>query len=702
MMRTVKREHYTGMAARKKARLFDPLATPDICAGYPHMLIDHYTARIREMRTERAARLVEIRTPRQARAYQERTQAAIAKAFGPRPPKTPLNACVTGVHEGPHARVEKVIFESRPGIFVTANLYLPKNGDPRRPRPGVIGTCGHAPEGKAAGPYQAFPQCLAAAGFVTLIVEPFSQGERDQYALLPNANQEELTCGHCCFAHNMMGKQQELVGEFFGMWRAWDAIRGLDYLLTRPEVDPQVLGLTGNSGGGTESTWVWALEDRFTMAAPSCFITTFAANLENELPADVEQYPPGVLGAGLEMADFLIARGPKPVLLLGQQFDFFDRRGLREAYADVRGFYARIGAQNRCALFIGPQGHGYSHHNQQAMTAFFHRHAGLKTPLKQLGPKDCEVAEQKKLWATPLGSTVLAGATPIYEKTAELARAQARQRKRVSGAGLLKAVRKVLGLDASSLSKMPPHFRALGPATFANFRGARFAIETETASRDDHRPRVRAFLLYPTRKAGFTLDLEARVRLHLPHASAEAELNQLGTQSEDAGLYALDVRGLGASMHSTADFPFFHAYGFDYMHHGHALMFGESLLGGRVRDVLRTLALFAAEGAKFVELSGQGQGALLAAFAALLAPQLVSKVTLRGAPISFLEWATVPVVRWPAANFPRGVLKYFDLPDVYRALGRRLRIESHWDANMKPVRAVRARLAEAAGLRSSY
>jgi dipeptidyl aminopeptidase/acylaminoacyl peptidase len=73
----------------------------------------------------------------------------------------------------------------------------------------------------------------------------------------------------------------------------------LDVLLSRPEVDPTRVGMTGNSGGGTLSEWIWANEPRLTMCAPSCHVTSFLTNLENELPTDAEQCPPGVIGAGL-------------------------------------------------------------------------------------------------------------------------------------------------------------------------------------------------------------------------------------------------------------------------------------------------------------------------------------------------------------------------------------------------------------------
>ena len=128
-----------------------------------------------------------------------------------------------------------------------------------------------------------------------LIFDPIGQGERLQYAHaeLKPAHRASASASTC-----YAGNQQFLVGEFFGAWRAWDGIRALDYLLTRPEVDPKHVGITGNSGGGTMTTWLCGVEPRWTMAAPSCFVTTFRRNLENELPADTEQCPPHALALG--------------------------------------------------------------------------------------------------------------------------------------------------------------------------------------------------------------------------------------------------------------------------------------------------------------------------------------------------------------------------------------------------------------------
>jgi len=242
----------------------------------------------------------------------------------PFPEKTPLNARVTNVVERDAYKIENLLFESRPGFLVSANLYIPKGR--RFPLPGVVGSCGHSANGKAIDTYQSFCQGLARLGYVVLIFDPIGQGERMQYV---DANWKPIR-GTGTAEHNYAGIQQVLVDERFCTWRAWDAIRALDYLVTRKEVDTRHLGITGNSGGGTMTTWLCGVDQRWTMAAPGCFVTTFLHNLENELPADTEQCPPRVLAQGLDHSDFIAALAPKPVIMVDQEKDYFDVRGLEE------------------------------------------------------------------------------------------------------------------------------------------------------------------------------------------------------------------------------------------------------------------------------------------------------------------------------------------------------------------------------------
>ena len=637
-------------------------------SGYGHMVLDDYVVRVREMRAERAARLRGVTSRLQALAYQERVRSTIRAAFGPPCPRSPLNTQVNGVIERPGYRIEKVWVESQPGCPVTANLYIPSHLT--GPAPAVLGACGHSANGKAYAGYQGFCQRLVKAGFVVLIYDPLNQGERDQYVYVEGRE----VVAECTRAHNMMGKQLELLGESLSTWFVWDGMRALDYLLSRPEVDPQCVGMTGNSGGGTQTTWLWPLEPRLKMAAPSCFVTTFLHNLENELPADCEQYPPGVLAAGLEMADFLIARAPDPLLMLGQHYDFFDRRGFQEACVEVQRFYELLGAQSaNWGCFCGPHPHGFGRENQEAMVAFFARHAALK-PNQHV--EETEVLDDAALYVTPKGNVVEANSRPIYTWVAERAADLASHRPTLSPDALRARVAELLVLPAQ---RIVPHYRNLRPTRLGDATYGRCALETER----DIRAILYKRMVHP--EQAHALDVGQEVHLYLPHHASVEDLSHdplaLALQA-DHELYALDVRGLGESA-PDEEGSFWQSYGLDYMFHGHGILFKESYLGRRTLDVLSTVDLLVTQGASEVHLYGRGQGALLALFAALLHPK-VAKVTLKNGPRTYLDWAQTPLVDWPAANFLRGCLRYFDLDDCIRALGNKVTTMEPWDAHMRP------------------
>jgi hypothetical protein len=382
-----------------------------------------------------------------------------------------------------------------------------------------------------------------------------------------------------------------------------------------------------------------------------------------------------VIGAGLEMIDFLIARAPKPAIILGQQYDFFERRGVQEAFGELQRFYRLLGAENKAALFTGPSTHGYRLENQEAMVEFFRAQAGIAGPPVVVTKQDD--LNESNLQVTPKGDVVAAGSTPIYEAIDEIAGKLEARRRPLSGDALKRAVKQALSLP--KLPTEPPHFRIPRPVSQGGFTYARYAIETE----GDIRAILRKRLV--ERSWGHTLDVEEEVHLLLPHTSAEEDMagGSLVTGA-DGPFYGLDVRGLGESMpepHGVGGF--FQPYGMDYMMHGYALLFGESYLGRRVYDVLRTLDLLKAEGAKTVHLYGCGQGAILAMFVALLRDEVAS-VTLKNGPQSYREWTQAPLVMWPAANFLRGALKVFDLPDILNELGDRATVIEPWGPDMQP------------------
>ena len=211
---------------------------------FPRMVQEYFVDQVRQAERRPRAEQAALHTKADAEAYVQRVRRRIRGSFGPMPERTPLQPRVTKVVQRDAYRIENVIFESRPDFLVTANLYIPKGRS--FPLPGVVGTCGHSSNGKAAAAYQSYAQGLARMGYVVLIFDPIGQGERLQYV------DEELKSrvGVGVREHLYAGNQQFLVGDFFGTWRAWDGIRALDYLLTREEVDPKRVGVTGNSGGG--------------------------------------------------------------------------------------------------------------------------------------------------------------------------------------------------------------------------------------------------------------------------------------------------------------------------------------------------------------------------------------------------------------------------------------------------------------------
>ena len=638
--------------------------TPVPLNRFGRMLQEYYVRRVREVERQVDARRARIRTKADAEAYVREVREKIGQSFGAFPEKTPLNPRVTKVVERDGYRIENVIFDSRPGLPVTANLYVPTGR--AYPLPGVIGTCGHSANGKAAEPYQAFAQGLARQGYVTLIFDPFGQGERLQHVTA------ELKPRHGVGVreHLHVGNQQFLVGEFFGAWRAWDGIRALDYLLTRPEADPTRVGVTGNSGGGTDAAWLCGVETRWAMAAPSCFVTTFRRNLENELPADTEQCPPRALALGLDHSDFVAVMAPKPVIVLDQEKDYFDARGVEQAYARLRALYALLGRADDVEMFLGPDYHGFSKPVREAMYRKFNAVTKVSAAA---GEPALTIEKDETLRCTPSGQVDELGARNIADFTRDASQALARTRGEPRGAALAAAVRNVLKLPARD---GVPEYRILRPSSNRGYPkryAGTYAVETEADIQTIvYRLSDEPLLSRPPRGA-------TRALLYVAHLSADAELRAEAWLAEAikaepaAAVFACDVRGVGESQPTTTGTAPHDPYGPDYFYAVHGLMLDYPMAGQRTHDLLRMIDWLKAQGHREVHLAAKGWGAIPAAFAALLAPEVV-QVTLRHALGSYATVAENDDYAWPLSALVPDVLRHFDLPDVYRELAaKRLR-----------------------------
>ena len=206
----------------------DDVALPD----YSHDL-EQYLVRIANEARDRRKQVISAISTRQQIADRQKSGGRHRLADARRTFRAnPLNPRVTGVVERPGYRIEKVAFESRPRLYVTANLYVPAAAGRH---PAILGPLGHSVNGKAWPSYQKLFSNLARKGYVVLAYDPFGQGERIEY---PGTRPGESAIGPGGTSeHEYAGRRLILLGANFGLFRAWDGIRGIDYLLTRAEVD---------------------------------------------------------------------------------------------------------------------------------------------------------------------------------------------------------------------------------------------------------------------------------------------------------------------------------------------------------------------------------------------------------------------------------------------------------------------------------
>lgn len=642
----------------------------------PRMMQEYLVSRLRANYRANHARVMGLKTRGEAEAYCAELRGKLDRVFGPWPERTPLNLRVTGELDRGAYRVRKLLFDSRPGFTVSANLYLPQGA--AGPRPAVLSPCGHSWLAKAGDCYQEYAQALARLGYVVLIYDPMGQAERLQY---PDGQGESLfgpgPSYPSVLEHNAMDRQLSLTGDWIGRWFVWDGIRALDVLLAQDGVDPTRVGVTGVSGGGTMTAYAVACDPRLTMAGPCCWVTSWYHNMLNEEPLDAEQCPPGILAAGLEQSDLLLARAPNPLLLLTEEQDFFDQRGSQEAFERIRHVYRLLGAEERAAYYVGPGTHGYWKGAREAMCAFFNRQAGVNAP----SPEDALVLEQPAaLCCTPTGQVSdLPGVQCVPAFTAARSRELAAARGAPGGAELRQRVTALLQLPERH---GPPDYRILRPWTargYARPHANQFILETDP----QFGAQAIVTKLEDAPRESRPLRGGPAAVLYLPHLSSDQELREDERLRElevaNSAFFACDYRGIGESRPDTCrPDSFFGMYGSDFHYASYATLLGESYVAWRVHDVLATLDWMASFGFDQVHLVAQGWGTIPGALTALLDAR-VRQVTLIHAPNSYAALAEAPLQEWPFSAMLPGVLVHFDLPEIYRELAaKELQLIEPW------------------------
>jgi pimeloyl-ACP methyl ester carboxylesterase len=343
-----------------------------------------------------------IHTEQELLHLQDELRAKLLQMIGGLPEeKTDLHPRITGKIAMDGFSIEKLIFESLPGVYVTALVYVP--GDYSTKHPAVLLPAGHAANGK--NNYQEVSQKLAKRGYVVLAWDPVGQGERSQFW---DAKAGKSRYNLICAEHAVMGNLAYLAGTNLARWEIWDGIRAVDYLLTRAEVDGERINIMGTSGGGFQAAQIAALDRRIKVMVPSCYITALPMRIFNRIFADPDSDPEqdlfGMISNGVDHSGLLLLMYPRPVLVAAAVLDFFPIEGTHKTFREVREMYERFHRGDRIALAESYNGHQFSPENQEAAIDFLDHFNRMAT---RHGLPDVEKLEDKTLQCTRTGQEMM-------------------------------------------------------------------------------------------------------------------------------------------------------------------------------------------------------------------------------------------------------------------------------------------------------
>lgn len=301
--------------------------------------------------------------------------------------KLPLNIKETGTIQMNGYMVKNITFQTRPGIYTTANLFIP---DGKGPFPGVINTIGHWPKSKIDSTgQQAVGHSLALNGYVCLTIDPWGAGERG------------TTHGIFEYHGSYLGASIMNIGESLMGIQISDNIRGVDLLCSLQNVDPQNIGTTGASGGGNQTMWLAAIDDRIKAAVPVVSVGTFESyimqsNCICELLIDGLTFTEeaGVLAMAKAIMPCNHSKDNNPT--------FYPAEMLR-SYNNAKPVFKMLGVENNISYQLFELTHGYNALDREAMLGWFNLHLkgiGTGAPIKEI---HFQQLQEEKLMVFPAG-----------------------------------------------------------------------------------------------------------------------------------------------------------------------------------------------------------------------------------------------------------------------------------------------------------
>lgn len=572
--------------------------------------------------------------------------------------KTPLEAEVAGILDRGEYRIEKIIYQSMPGIFVTANLYVPQMSE--GPFPGILFPCGHSDNGKASRLYHSAALGLVNKGFVVLVYDPPGQGERYQYLkeggelLLPSPTRE----------HSYLANPMFLIGEHLMAVRVWEAIRGIDYLQSREEVEPSRIGVTGNSGGGTVTLHLAPLDDRIEVAVPVGTVGSPDLELGTGGIADGEQNLPFEVPYGITSADLMMLAWPRPYRLIKESRGGV-RRGTRTAFVQAHHIYELLGGGDRFSLVETEWPHGYYKAMREPMYSWFGKWFYQREDDHQ--EAELKLEEEDDLLCSNTGQIVQERGIPLWKWTAQVYEDNFPDWQIPEGPKQVVEARSRIQEESKGLFNNPdvsmkPVAKQLGRGSLGEFEVERLAIYSE---KDVYLP---ALFVKPEQTN------EASVVVIVSSNQGREELFPLARGLSERGCAALmvDLRGLGETRiteRSSRD----KAGGFEALTLGveagvayDGLKLGRPIFAMRVFDLQQVFNYLVTRDdvdQERLAVAAVDSCGPLALYAAVLDDR-VRSVLLDRSLNKFSALVTNKIYQYHFLDFLPRVLRYHDLPQV--------------------------------------
>lgn len=586
-----------------------------------------------------------------------------------------LNAKVLGTTQEDGYHIQRIIYDSLPGLHVTANLYLPSRG--KWPFPAIVYNAGHGPWGKAGAAFYGPARDLARDGFAVLAYDPLGSGERLQ-TMNPATGKSWAGPDE----HSEANVPMSLIGDNIARYMVWDAMRGIDYLQTRPDIDSHLIGSYGCSGGGTLSAYLAALDPRVKAAVVGCYITSWNALLHGIGPQDGEQVFPGFIKDGLDFGDLVELAAPRAYAIVSTTGGIFPFSGTTATYDEAERFYSLLGAPNHLQWFSGPGGHGHILPLMPKILGFF-EHWLQNDDSDSPALVHLPVVHRQAIQCTASGqvTTSLPGRT-IYQINRARAKALIPFRPTIT--------------TKAELAALQEHLRKEIPAVtgMSSVALSKIAV-TVTSTEQLHGYRFETAIFHSL--SG--MDLPARIALpdkpgRLPAVLISsnqpiAKLTATGSEFEHAAQLGRVVLAMTPVPWPPDPNKRRVTLGRDLAYNERAWLIGKSLVGMRVRDMLAAVDWLAEQSevdTSRIDAIGYGTSGVALLHAAVLDSR-IHHITLEHTLCSYQSVIDVRVNRNIPQSVIPGVLLHYDLSDLMIAIAPRTIVD------INPVDGAGARLS---------